>query len=94
MPVSGSIKAAVLWRYSVRSFAIAKRMKAMEIVNRSASKLSTVSHTLSNAVLVEGDADSMAPNGARNRYSAPCANSMKIAGQRDTRGSLRPRQNS
>src|SRR5262245_36137947 len=26
--------------------------------------------------------------------SAPCANSMKIAGQRETRGSLRPRQNS
>ena len=38
--------AAVLWRYSVRSFAMASRMKAIAMVNSSASKLSTVSHTL------------------------------------------------
>ena len=48
MPVSGSTSAAVLWRNSVRSFAMASRMKAMAMVNSSASKLSTVSHTLSN----------------------------------------------
>ena len=46
MPVSGSTMAAVLWRCSVRSFAMASRMKAMAIVNSSASKLSTVSQTL------------------------------------------------
>ncbi len=48
MPVSGSTSAAVLWRNSVRSFAMASRMNAMAMVNSSASKLSTVSHTLSN----------------------------------------------
>ena len=46
MPVSGSTIAAVRWRNSVRSFAIASRMKAIEIVNSSASKLITVSQTL------------------------------------------------
>ena len=93
MPVSGSIIAAVRWRNSVRSFAIASRMKAIEIVNNSASKLSTVSHTLSNAWLAGGHG-SMAASGVRSRNSEPCANSMKIAGQRDTSGSARPRQNS
>ena len=77
----------------MRSFAIASRMKAIAIVNSSASKLSTVSHTLSNTWLV-GDHGSIAPSGVRSRNSEPCANSMKIAGQRDTSGSLRPRQNS
>ena len=67
MPVSESTKAAVLWRYSVRSFAIAKRMNAIEIVNSSASKLSTVSHTLSNTELFAGDDDRIALNGVRNR---------------------------
>src|SRR5215831_3162203 len=52
MPVSGSTMAAVLCRYSVRSLAMASRMKAIAIVNSSASKLSTVSHTLSNTWLV------------------------------------------
>ena len=66
MPVSGSISAAVLWRCSVRSFAIASRMKAIEIVNSSASKLSTVIHTLSNTALFV-DHGSIAPNGVRNR---------------------------
>ena len=93
MPVNGSTMAAVLWRYSVRSFAIASRMKAIAIVNSSASKLSTVSHTLSNTWLV-GAHGSMEASGVRSRNSAPWANSMKIAGQRDTSGSLRPRQNS
>ena len=46
MPVSGSTMAAVRWRSSVRSLAMASRMKAIEMVNSSASKLSTVSHTL------------------------------------------------
>ena len=81
------------WRNSVRSFAIASRMKAIEIVNSSASNDSTVSHTLPNMRLL-GDHGSMATSGVRSRNSAPCANSMKIAGQRDTSGSLRPRQNS
>ena len=69
-------------------------MKAIEIVNSSASKLSTVSQTLSNIWLLVGNHGSMAPNGVRSRYSEPCANNMKIAGQRETSGSLRPRQNS
>ena len=77
----------------MRSFAIASRMKAIAMVNSSASKLSTVSHTLSNTWSV-GDHGSIATSGVRSRNSAPCANSMKIAGQRDTSGSLRPRQNS
>ncbi len=85
--------AAVRWRCSVRSFAIASRIKAIEIVNSSASKLSTVSHTLPYMLLV-GDQGIIATSGVRSRNSAPCANSMKIAGQRDTSCSLRPRQNS
>ena len=93
MPVSGSTIAAVLCRYSVRSLAIASRMKAIAMVNSSASKLSTVSHTLSNTWLV-GVHGSMTASGVRSRNSEPCANSMKIAGQRDTSGSERPRQNS
>ena len=63
------------------------------MVNSSASKLSTVSHTLSKTC-VSGDHGSTAESGVRSRNSAPCANSMKIAGQRDTSGSLRPCQNS
>ena len=47
-PVSGSISAAVLWPCSPRSFAIASRMKAVAMVNSSASRLSTVSQTLAN----------------------------------------------
>ena len=93
MPVNGSIMAAVLWRYSVRSFAIASRMKAIAIVNSRASKLSTVSQTLSKTS-VFGDHGSTVASGVRRRNSDPCANNMKIAGQRDTKGSLRPRQNS
>ena len=85
--------AAVLWRYSVRSFAMASRMKAIAMVNSSASKLSTVSQTLPTTSLAV-DHGSIANSGVRSRNSAPCANSMKIAGQRDTNGSLRPRQNS
>ena len=42
-------------------------MKAIEIVNSSASKLSTVSQTLSNTSLLVGDHGSIAPNGVRNR---------------------------
>ena len=60
-------RAAVLCRCSVRSFAIASRMKAIEIVNSSASKLSTVSQTLSNTSLLVGDHGSIAPNGVRSR---------------------------
>ena len=85
--------AAVLWRYSVRSLAIASRIKAIEMVNSSASRLSAVSHTLPNNRFV-GDHGSVAPSGVRSRNSAPCANNMQIAGQRETNGSLRPRQNS
>jgi hypothetical protein len=57
------------------------------------SKLSTVSHTLSNTSLF-GDHGSITASGVRKRKSEPCANSMKIAGHRETSGSLRPRQNS
>ena len=69
-------------------------MKAIEMVNSSASKLSTVSHTLPNTLVGRATTAASAPSGVRSRNSAPCANSMKIAGQRDTSGSLRPRQNS
>ena len=93
MPVSGSVRAAVRWRYSVRSFAMASRMKAIEIVNSSASRLSSSSQPLI-ARLLPGATCSAAPSGVRSRNSAPCANSMKIAGQRDTSASSRPRQNS
>jgi len=85
--------AAVRWRSSVRSFAIASRMKAIEIVNSSASKLSTVSQTLPYMLLV-GDQGNTETSGVRSRNKAPCANNMKMAGQRDTSCSLRPRQNS
>ena len=93
MPVSGSTRAAVRWRNSVRSFAIASRMNAIEIVNSSASKLSTVNHTLPNTLLL-GAQGSRTASGVRSRNNAPCANNRKIAGQRDTNCSLRPRQNS
>ena len=85
--------AALRWRSSVRSFAIASRMKATEMVNSSASNDSTVSHTLPSMVSA-GDQGSSVTSGVRSRNSAPCANSMKIAGQRDTSFSSRPRQNS
>src|SRR6185437_5926481 len=58
------------------------------------SKDSTVSHTLPNTLPSVGDHGSNSTNGVRNKNSAPCANNMKIAGQRDTSGSARPRQNS
>ncbi len=58
----------------------------MAMVNSSASKLSTVSHTLSNTWVV-GVHGSIAASGVRSRNNEPCANSMKIAGQRDTSGS-------
>ena len=65
----------------------------MAMVNSSASKLRTVSHTLSKTCVV-GIQGITAESGVRSRNSDPCANSRKIAGQRDTRDSLRPRQNS
>ena len=46
MPVSGSVRAAARWRYSVRSLAMARRMKAIEMVNSSASTLSSSSQPL------------------------------------------------
>ena len=67
MPVKGSTRAAVLWRCSVRSFAIASRMNAIAIVNSSASKLSTVIHTLSNTWFEVGNHGSIAPSGVRSR---------------------------
>ena len=51
-----------------------------------------LSQALSNTLA--GDDGSIAPSGVRSRNSAPCANSMKIAGQRETSASSRPRQNS
>jgi hypothetical protein len=65
-------------------------MKAMAIVNSSASKLSTVSQTLLTTWVV-GDHGRSCDSGVRSRNIEPCANSTKIAGQRDTNGSLRPR---
>ena len=67
MPVKGSIIAAVLWRCSARSFAIASRMKAIEMVNNSASKLSTESHTLPNSGLLRVSQGSKSPSGVRSR---------------------------
>ena len=69
-------------------------MKAIEIVNSRASKDRTVSHTLPNRSELPGVHGSSFTSGVRSRNSAPCANSMKMAGQRETSCSLRPRQNS
>jgi hypothetical protein len=68
-------------------------MKAIEMVNSSASRLMSSSHTLCENALA-GEMRNIAPSGVRSRNSAPCANSMKIAGQRETSASSRPRQNS
>ena len=91
--MSGSTIAACLCDCSARSFAIASMMKAIEIVNSSASEDSTVSQTLPNTWL-SGDHGSSADSGVRSRNSEPCANIMKIAGSRDTSCSARPFQNS
>ena len=64
------------------------------MVNSSASKVITMSQTLWTTCPPVGSHGSMPASGVRSRNSDPCANSMKIAGQRDTRGSPRPRQNS
>ena len=77
----------------MRSLAIASRMKAIEIVNSSASRLSSPSQPLLAKSLL-GESFSMAPSGVRSRNSAPWANSMKIAGQREISASSRARQNS
>lgn len=52
-----------------------------------------IDHTLPNK-LSPGEPGNSATIGVRSRNNAPWANSMKIAGQRDTKGSSRPRQNS
>lgn len=65
----------------------------IQIVSSSASELSTVIQTLPNK-LSPGEPGNSATIGVRSRNNAPWANSMKIAGQRDTKGSSRPRQNS
>ena len=62
--------AAVRWRNSVRSFAIASRMKALEMVVKSASKLRTVIHTLPNTASL-AEPGSNATIGVRNKNSAP-----------------------
>ena len=85
--------AAVLWRSSVRSFDIASRMKAVAIVIRKASRLSTLSHALDNTLSASLPRTS-AVSGVRSRNSAPWVKNSEIAGQRETSGSLRPRQNS
>ena len=92
-PVNGSVVAARLWRISARSLAIASRMNAVEIVASSDSVLITVSHALANTCSAFGQA-SWAISGLRSRNTAPLANKMKIAGQRDSSRSARPRQNS
>jgi len=57
------------------------------------STLSTVIHTLLNTLSLT-EPGSSATIGVRNKNNAPWANSTKMAGQRDTKGSSRPRQNS
>src|SRR5262245_20346285 len=76
---------------SVRSFAMASRMNASEMVRSSASMLSTVIQTLLNKLSLAKFGNS-ATIGLRSRNNAPCANRRMIAGQRDTSGSSRPRQ--
>jgi hypothetical protein len=93
IPVSASVRAAARCRYSVRSLAIASKMNAIEMVNSSASRLKVSSQALNDRSLA-GDMCSNMPSGVRSRNSAPWANSMKIAGQRDTSASSRPRPNS
>ena len=69
----------------MRSFAIAITMKAMAMVNSSACELMTVSQTLPNIGSVPGGWGISTASGVRSRNSAPCANSMKLAGMRETR---------
>ena len=64
------------------------------MVSSSASKLSTVIHTLPNKPSLLEAGGSSAIIGVRSRNSAPCAKNTRIAGQRETSASLRPRQNS
>ena len=73
---------------SVRSLAIASRMKAIEIVNSSASTLrGRASRSWRDCRSGCGPSE---PSGVRSRNSAPWANSMKIAGQRETSASCGP----
>ena len=78
----------------MRSFAIASRRNALEMVSSRASKLSTVIQTLPYTPSLLAAAGSSAIIGVRKRNSTPCAKNMTIAGQRETSASLRPRQNS
>lgn len=64
------------------------------MVSSKASKLSTVIHTLPNTPSLPDADGSSAMIGVRNGNRAPFAKNMMMAGQRDTSGSLRPRQNS
>ena len=57
------------------------------------SKLSTVIHTLLNTLSLT-EPGSSATRGVRSKNNAPWANRMKMAGQRDTKSSSRPRQDS
>ena len=65
----------------------------MEMVNKSASKVITIIHTLSTTA-PSGIHGSVRASGVRSRNNEPFANSTKIVGQRETSGSARPRQNS
>jgi len=67
--------------------------EGVAIVIRNASRLSTLSHALDKAV-----SDSLSCSrlfsGVRSRNIAPCVHEQQDRGQRETSGSLRPRQNS
>jgi hypothetical protein len=69
-------------------------MKAMEMVNSSASELNTVSQMDPNSRSIAGGCGSIITRGVRSRNSAPWANSRKLAGSRDTEGQLGQYQSS
>src|SRR5262249_47642293 len=69
----------------MRSFAMASKMKALEIVSSKDSVLSIVIHALPNTSSPAAPGRS-ATMGVRNRNKAPEAENMKTAGQRDIHG--------
>ena len=70
MPVSASVRAAARWRYSVRSLAMASRMKAIEMVNSSASRLSSSSQPLIASLLPVAAWDDRAERRAQQEQRA------------------------
>jgi len=86
--------AAALWTKTARSLAIAIRMKAMEIVNNSASELSTVSQMEPNSRSVPGGCGSIITRGVRSMEERAMGEQQKARGSRDTEGQFGQYQSS